>query len=112
MNWRFADFLVELSDPASAEAFQRDPEAVMDAAGLTGSDRLALRTGKYGVIRFQAAFGDVSPIAPGAIHTDRSEFVHVEINHQSETSHDLIARHDGTIKRRFGPHTTFHQPIV
>jgi len=112
MNWKFADFLVKLSDPETAARFAADPEATMAAASLSDGDRLALRTRNYGVIRYQAAHGDLEPISADRVRSDANapvDFVHVEINHQSETSHDLVARDDEKIKRRqYGPHTTYY----
>src|SRR4051794_14070262 len=111
MNCRLADFLVELSDPEKARAFVQDPEGAMEAAKLSDGDRLALRMRDYGVIRYQVTKGDLNPITSDQIHTtDRTDFdfVHVEINHQTETNHDLIALRQEGIKRRFGPHTSFY----
>jgi hypothetical protein len=90
MNWRLADFLIELSDPEKSRSFVRDPEVTMEAAGLSDADRLALRVRNYGVIRYQVARGDLKPITSDLMHSEPRtdfDFVHVEINHQSEASH-------------------------
>jgi hypothetical protein len=111
MNWRFADFLIELADPARSQDFVRDPEAVMAAAGLSDADRLAIRTRNYGIIRYQAIHGDLKPVSTELMQSeirDNIDFVHVEINHQTETSHDNVALHDDTIKRTYGPHMSFY----
>lgn len=52
-----ARFLVDLSeDPFQRERYQRDPEPILDAAGLSEAERLVLRKRDAEVIRWH--FGD------------------------------------------------------
>jgi hypothetical protein len=48
----FTDFVIALSsDAQKLEAFKNDPEAVMDAAGLSNAEKTILRTSDPALIR-------------------------------------------------------------
>jgi hypothetical protein len=48
----FTDFVIALSgDAQKLEAFKNDPEAVMDAAGLSNAEKTILRTNDPALIR-------------------------------------------------------------
>jgi|HubBroStandDraft_6_1064221.scaffolds.fasta_scaffold95006_3 hypothetical protein len=54
MSLALADLLVELADPMKLEEFSIDQEGAMAAAGLTLTDKAALRSRNSGWIRCQA----------------------------------------------------------
>jgi hypothetical protein len=66
----FTDFVIALSsDAQKLEAFKNDPEAVMDAAGLSGAEKTVLRTGDPELIRSaMVQTGDISAIVVLAIN--------------------------------------------
>ncbi len=52
MAKKAADFLINLSrDPKLRESFKQNPDAVMDAHGLTAEDKAVLRSGDPDKIR-------------------------------------------------------------
>jgi hypothetical protein len=107
---KLVDFLIEVSDPQNFAEFQKDPELAIETANLSLGDRLAVLSRDTGVIRYQATHNDYDFKAKadhaGEVAVD---FVHVEINHQTETEHESIAEESAfTIKRRFGPYMTFY----
>jgi hypothetical protein len=53
MSVALADLLIELADPGKLGEFNREPEAVMETAGLTQTDKFALRSKIGGLIRYQ-----------------------------------------------------------
>jgi hypothetical protein len=48
---RFAQFIADLAlDPAKLSLYKKDPEAAMQAAGLTDEEKAVLRTGSFAII--------------------------------------------------------------
>ena len=48
---RFARFIADLAlDPGKLTQYQKDPEAAMQAAGLSDEEKAVLRTGDFSVI--------------------------------------------------------------
>jgi len=48
---RFAQFIADLAlDPGKLTRYMKDPEAVMQAAGLNDEEKAVLRTGDFNVI--------------------------------------------------------------
>jgi len=48
---RFAQFIADLAlDPGKLAQYQKDPEAAMQAAGLSDEEKAVLRTGDFNVI--------------------------------------------------------------
>jgi hypothetical protein len=107
---KLVDFLIEISDPEKFAEYEKDPQLAIDAANLSLGDRLAVLSRDTGVIRYQATHNDYDFKAKtdhaGEVAVD---FVHIEINHQTETEHESVAEESAfTIKRRFGPFMTFY----
>jgi hypothetical protein len=51
---KFNDFIIDLSDPYRLAQFSRDPEGLMNAAGLSARQKQAVRTGNSSSIRILA----------------------------------------------------------
>lgn len=48
---RFAQFIADLAlDPGKLAQYKKDPEAAMQAAGLTEEEKAVLRKGDFGII--------------------------------------------------------------
>jgi hypothetical protein len=72
MASNFTNFLVKLSeDPQQLEAFQQNPHAVMDTAGLTPAEKTLLMSGNMTLIR-QALVSDPGHKEAMGIPSDQS----------------------------------------
>jgi hypothetical protein len=106
---KLVDFMIEISDPQKFREFQQSPENVMNNAGLSHGDRLAVQSRNPGMIRYQAIHNDLDfTSAMDAASDVAIEALDIEVNHQTETEHDEVAEAFIHIKRRFGPNTTFY----
>jgi hypothetical protein len=51
MPYRFIDFLIGMTDPQNLARFKENPDAAMNAAGLSAVEKAAVMSGKSGWIR-------------------------------------------------------------